>query len=388
MITEHTAFSEVVVFISDSKELEHRKYNEWIITTSDETEWIDNIIYSDCYPLLNKSKRHRCTFRSIILNLSMRKEQINIQIDRKAYTGKTCLPATFLPSGVSEICNTLDRKGYIRLEKGYKYSGSTGTSTTIEPTDKLLDLVSKETIKYQIHKDGLIKVKAFDPVNYPPDVLEAQEVLWEYNKTVEPENLLYATYKDDFDQDGRFTGSNVILMKSGDRKFLKIHGEDTFEIDVRNALPHILYALELGVKLEDDAYEIPDYPRKLVKMCLLIMLNCSTRGKARSAIQGELNSKYLAQGYVANDLLLSIEVKHADLQDYFYRMVGRKLMNLEARCMCLFLKKTLQLGIKVYPIYDSAIGAVSDYEVVYKHFQESFTIDGIEPTIHSNISYH
>ena len=86
----------------------------------------------------------------------------------------------------------------------------------------------------------MIIVKEFNPVHYPPEAEEAREVLWEYNKTVEPENMLYATHVDDFRQDGRFTGSSIINMPKVDRQKVKIDGVDSFEIDVKNCMPFML----------------------------------------------------------------------------------------------------------------------------------------------------
>lgn len=57
-------------------------------------------------------------------------------------------------------------------------------------------------------------------------------------------------------------------------------------------------------------------------------------------------------------------------------------MNIEASCMCQFLKEMLKKGIKVYPIYDSVLGAVSNKKLISDSFVKAFTINGISPGIH------
>lgn len=76
-----------------------------------------------------------------------------------------------------------------------------------------------------------------------------------------------------------------------------------------------------------------------------------------------------------------LEEKHVRLSEFFYTRVGRRLMNIESRCMCRFLKETLEEGVKVYPIYDSALGKV-DQEFVMEAFKRSFTVNGVEPVVH------
>jgi hypothetical protein len=126
-----------------------------------------------------------------------------------------------------------------------------------------------------IRKEGLIIVKEFDPPEvYPPAVQKAREVLQRYNQTVAPENMLYATYKGSFDLDGRFTGSSIIHMRKADRRNLQIEGEEVFEADIKNCLPSLMYAQEIGEPCHGDAYEIHGVPRELAKTALVIMLNC------------------------------------------------------------------------------------------------------------------
>lgn len=290
----------------------YRKVNFWLDT--DDEGWLEQI-YDDCFPL-SGTDRHKSTFKTIVINLSMRKEPLNISLHKSGYKGKHCLPDYLLPSRVSEVISYLKLNGYITYKKGYKFPKNPGISSTIEPTDKLLS-EAPSSIKYHIRKEGLIIVKDFTPVHYLPEVEEARAVLWKYNKTVEPENMIYATHVDDFNLDGRFTGSAVINMPKADRKNMKVDGDDSIEIDIKNCLPFILYATKLKKKFSGDAYDITGYERELVKKAFIIILNCNTRKQAQEAIQGEINKEYRGT-WTAETLMTQIEAKHADIEDYLY----------------------------------------------------------------------
>jgi hypothetical protein len=266
----------------------------------------------------------------------------------KRYKNK---PRDFAPSNVSGIINLLVANGYVDLKKGYSYPGSKGMSSVVTPAAKLLQH-TPDNFKPYIHKDGLIVFKDMDyPEVLPDHVIEARDTLFKYNKTTEPNNQLYAVHKGGLDIDGRFHGSSVIRMPKEVRKTLKIDDCETFEIDVSNCLPSLLYALELNCECPGDAYEIDGTPRDLAKLAMVTMLNCETRNSARSAVQLEINYKYRS-GLIADDILRKLEFMHSKLDSFFYTGIGRRLMNVESRCMCQFLKETLQEGVKVYPIYD------------------------------------
>lgn len=359
------------------RKIQYRKLNEWITSENDA---LINDLYVEVYPL-SKTTRHKRTFKTIVLNLALKQEPLYIQLHKSGYKGRKDKPDFFLPSGVSEICNTLQIKEYVIVSPGYRF-GKNGTASTITPTEKLLALVP-DNIKFMTMREGLIRTKTFTPESFPDYVEEAREVLWEYNKTVEPNNMLYATFKEDFFKDGRFTGSSVILMPKEDRKLLTINNEPVVEVDVKNCLPFILYAEKLQKPLTEDAYELFHTPRDLAKKSMLMALNCPWREKARQAVQSEINSKHA--GIVsANELLYRLEEKHENIAPYFYTGIGRELMNSESRCMCQFLRRMLELGIKAYPVYDSVVGPISQKQVIAEELKKAFTINGIPPTIHFN----
>ncbi len=353
------------------------KNNPWLI--SSETDWI-NTLYSQLYPL-PKSLRHKATFTNIILNLSLRRSMISTPLSKVKHKD-TYLPSTFLPSSVSEITNELHRRGYVVLHRGHKNEGARGTRSTIEPTDALLSLIPPG-MTYAIHEEGLVVPKGFIPESFPPYALEVRELLKEYNKTVEYENMLYATHKGSFDIDGRFTGSSVQLMRSQDRKNIKIDGEDTIEIDISNCIPFLLTASVLGRGLNGDAYKLDGIPRKLAKTSFLITINSKSREKAQNAIQLELNFKYKLDRN-ATYILNEIERVNPDLVEFLYKENGRSLMFEESRCMAKFVRSMLDKGIKFYPIYDSVRVPLSKRDIATEELKKAFTVGGVEPVIHED----
>ena len=171
-------------------------------------------------------------------------------------------------------------------------------------------------INYQFHKDGLIRAKEFTYDSLPANALKAQEVLSEYNKTVEPENMLYATHKESFELDGRWTGSTIINMSKAERKTIRIDGELTCEVDITSCLPFILCASELKRELLTDPYDIKGTPRALGKKAFHMATNCDSKESARLALQSMINKKYTVQ-YLASTLLNQLELVDPGLTSYF-----------------------------------------------------------------------
>lgn len=349
-------------------------FNPYIST--EDGGWLQRL-YSALYPL-PRSLRHYETFCIIILNLALRRESVYLQIHKGAYTGIK-MPAEFLPSGISEICNTLHRAGYIILEKGFNVPGGVKKTTTIAPTKDLLELIPEE-LSLIYRREGLIVTKEFSPTEYPDDVLEREEVLERYNHTVEPENWLYATYKGSFEVDGRMHGSSVITMSKQQRRYVLIDGEETVELDISSCIPHLLYATELKREVPKEIYRLPGAPREIVKKAIVIALNCESREAARSAIQSRINiGQWKNLHYTASQLLDAIEAKHPELKEYLYKGLGRKLMNAESLCMTRFMRRMLDMGIKHYPIYDSVRVPVSRDKEVEEELRRAFTINGFTP---------
>lgn len=371
---------------------ERRRFNIWIESDIDSPyiesyqEWIDSF-YSECFPLAITQK-HRETFRILIDNLVVSSMPISIFLDKSRYKWMKNKPLGFSASNVSPICNHLCKKRYVTLSRGYSHQGIYRESSTIQATEKLISSLPRDGLSFssqlpfRIKREGLIVTKDFNPPPvHPPDVQAAEDVLLRYNQTVAPENMLYAVYKGSYEVDGRFHGSQVICLSKEQRRSLQIDREATFEADISNCLPALLYAQERACRCPGDAYDIQGLERELAKKAMLIMLNCTEKRKAIQALQSVVNLKYRG-AYNVTDIFESLERKHKAISDYLYSGIGRRLMNIESKCMRSFLKEMLDKRITVYPIYDAVIGSVSWHETIKDSMSNAFTVNGISPIVH------
>ena len=89
-------------------------------------------------------------------------------------------------------------------------------------------------------------------------------------------------FNEDFSRGGRFyaEGGSWQTLSKTERQRITIDGEPTVEIDFSSFHPTLAYA-ECGLVPPADAYEIPGFPRELVKIAFNILLNSSGRNGAR-----------------------------------------------------------------------------------------------------------
>lgn len=355
---------------------ERRKFDPWL--TVDDIGWTKPI-YDECFPL-GGTNRHRQTFDTIALNLAVSADPMSVCLDKSHYRKQSKPPKGFTPTNISPIFRELERRFFVDIIRGYKYVKNT-VSSTVQPTDKLLDLVP-DGLHYAIQREGLIRYKKLDvPDPLPEQDQWGQEVLFRYNQKTEPENQLYRTRKDSLENDGRFTGSKIQRLSKDERRKLKMDTEETFESDVSNCLPSLLYAMKLKCRCPEDAYNLPGVPRSLAKRALLIMLNTKRRTTAIKAVQQMINGS-THRGFKASEIIEALERKHHRVREFFYVEEGRRLMSLESSCMCKLLEELSFRDIEVYPIYDAVIGRVSEQCIIDDLFHEAFTVNGVEPRIH------
>jgi hypothetical protein len=112
----------------------------------------------------------------------------------------------------------------------------------------------------------------------------------------------------------------------------------------------VLYA-QRGIKLEGDAYETGDFPRKHGKIAFNIALNARTVQGALGAITEELE---VSRGY-ASTLLKTIKSRHRDVADAFGADMGVKLMRTDSEITLKVMKDCVRRGIPALPIHDSIL---------------------------------
>lgn len=159
---------------------------------------------------------------------------------------------------------------------------------------------------------------------------------------------------------GRFyaMGTSWQNIKREARQHIQINGEPVAELDYKTLHPAILYA-QAGATMPADCYGIDGWPRPLVKVALLILLNADTKQKARLAIAhhdemgplAERGSQHALQ--LADRLIDTLKVMHKPIAPAFHTGAALRLMNIDAEMAEAVMNAMLMKGIVVLPVHDS-----------------------------------
>lgn len=188
-------------------------------------------------------------------------------------------------------------------------------------------------------------------------------------------NHLCWIYTENFDNHGRMY-FNLQNMPSKDRKFIKINGEETVEIDYNNCSAHIMYAKN-GHQLEGDAYPTStEFTRKVSKKCFTVMCNVSSRHHAIQAVYNDLKmdggnkstpsstraAVAKANTYLKKSIRLAVvaleEMHHLlmDAEEFgFYQKNGGQVMKIDSTFAMRVVQDFVDRGEVIIPIHDSFI---------------------------------
>ncbi len=142
------------------------------------------------------------------------------------------------------------------------------------------------------------------------------------------------------------------------RKQIQINGEPVVELDFKTLHPAIIYA-QYGAPLPEDCYTIGSWPRELVKVAMLILLNAKDPTKARLAIASREPMAAIAipgskEAYkAASELIGDIKRFHYRITGAFHSDKGAELMLIDselAEAVMLFMQRA---GVIVLPVHDS-----------------------------------
>ena len=167
-------------------------------------------------------------------------------------------------------------------------------------------------------------------------------------------------FNKDMTRGGRFyaMGASWQNMKSEARKSLTIGGEPVVELDYCTLHPAILYA-EAGATMPTDCYALDGWPRKLVKVAMLTLINAPTIHKARHSIAHNDRIAELAKPgsqdalAKADQLIRDIKHLHKPIAKSFHSDAGARLMNIDAALAETVMNIMLAQGIIVLPVHDS-----------------------------------
>jgi hypothetical protein len=149
------------------------------------------------------------------------------------------------------------------------------------------------------------------------------------------------------------------------RAKIKIDGEAVVELDFSTLHPAMLYA-EVGSTMPIDCYAIGVWPRNLVKLAVLVLINARTQHKARSVIANEPAMASIApQGSqaafrAAQRLIDDIKAVHKPIAYAFHSDAGARLMRLDSDLAEYVMLSLARQGITALPIHDSFLVRAAD----------------------------
>lgn len=188
-----------------------------------------------------------------------------------------------------------------------------------------------------------------------------------------------------FQRGGRFyaQGGGWQSMSKEARKQITIGGEPVVEIDYKTLHPAILYA-QTGAPLPEDSYDIDGWPRDLVKVGLLILVNAKTMQEARFAIAHHDAMKSTSvpgsqEAFRAADALMA-EVKrvHRPIAWSFHSDKGAELMALDSQMAETVMHIMMMAGIMVLPVHDSFLVQKSKAGLLEEAMQRAAYETGLE----------
>ncbi len=189
----------------------------------------------------------------------------------------------------------------------------------------------------------------------------------EYNEAIRATEIsenagapLVRIFNGNWDRGGRFyaKGGGWQTMPKEARRQISIGGEPVVELDYKTLHPAILYA-QAGTPLPADCYKVGNWPRPLVKVALLILINTRSKNQARLTIAHEPAMESEAKPgsqealNLAAKLMADLYRCHAPIADAFHRDVGANLMAIDSALAEVVMHQMLREGIVVLPIHDS-----------------------------------
>lgn len=164
-------------------------------------------------------------------------------------------------------------------------------------------------------------------------------------------------------------GTSWQNLPSDARRSVTICGEPVVELDYKTLHPALLYA-ETGAAMPVDCYAIDGWPRKLVKVALLILINARTSHQARQALaHSEPMEPVAALGSqdalrAADRLIAAIKQMHRPIAHAFHSDAGARLMTIDSDIAACVMADMLAQGVVALPVHDSFLVPVSKRDLL------------------------
>jgi hypothetical protein len=178
-------------------------------------------------------------------------------------------------------------------------------------------------------------------------------------------------FHETFERGGRFyaAGGAWQSMKKECRQRLTIDGESVAELDFKNLHAVLLYA-EAGETPPADSYAIAPWPRALVKLGFLVMVNAKSRQAAKLKLANDERMAEIAppgsqEALAAADrLITAIKHVHAPIAQYFHSDASARLMAQDAAIAERVMLAMLRQNAIAMPIHDSFLTPRSKAELL------------------------
>jgi hypothetical protein len=153
-----------------------------------------------------------------------------------------------------------------------------------------------------------------------------------------------------FSLGGRLYGPWWQNIPSKSRAGIEVDGSRIVEIDYRALHPAMLY-MQAGKQMEGDPYDLAGWPRTLVKVALLILVNADNRISAIRAIANKIRGE--GAHAKATALVSDIEAKHQPIAHMFGSGAGLMLQRQDGDMTEALLLKLMARGVVALPVHDS-----------------------------------
>lgn len=277
-----------------------------------------------------------------------------------------------------KVIDSLETMYLINQHPGfYDWKTGQGRRSRMIHTVRLVDLFKEYALRPETvhrHPDTeviLLKDRYKELTNYTDTKLTValRRELQQYNRLLSssrltlankllPPQYLYRVFSNgSWELGGRFYGGEWEQWKSKQRCQIKINGSKVCERDYPSLHLSMLYD-KRGIKFEGDPYTLDGYSvehRKLFKQVNLATINASSRGKARKAIQWEINQGNLEmpKGETIDGLIEAFLDKHKAISEFFFTGVGLELQRMDSRLTEYVLNHFTSQGILCLPVHDS-----------------------------------
>ena len=173
-------------------------------------------------------------------------------------------------------------------------------------------------------------------------------------------------FNGNFRQGGRFyaAGRSFQNTRKGNRQHLLIDGERVVELDFSAFHPSLLYA-EIGAVPPTDCYDIDGWPRDLVKLAVLVVINAANCVEAVGAIAAsEEMQDFVTVGTGARAeaarLIRDLKHRHKAIAHLFHTGAGLRLMRTDSDLAEAIMKEMiLDRGVVILPVHDSFVSPAS-----------------------------